>query len=287
MPYLPLDLDAKRKLEAIERGLGLPRHTMVGGAMDMWETVWRQKSAEVDNITLWAAFGPDDRIVPALVSRGFLDPIVEGKFRVCGAPEWLFGMKGKSRGGHAAKGNLIPGARHKKKAARTKEVGVSAEKPDRPETVLSASAESQPRPLLGSFSALSPNNPTTQQASKDLAGADAPPDETSTYKALCAALFASFKRLRGKDPEPSPRDWKSLQQLRIRTRLGPEEIVSRWERGLQAQFKQRVDTFTDLNEKWDSLASGDPPKRAGNARFVNAQDSDPNAFAKTGTLNDF
>lgn len=284
MPYLPLDLDAKRKLEAIERGLGLPRHTMVGGAMDMWETVWRQKAALVDNLTLWAAFGPNEHIVPALVSRGFLEPSSDGKFRVCGAQEWLFGMSGKSRGGHAAKGNLIPGAKQKKKAsAKTVQPRDSAEKPDSPAQVLSASAETQPRPPLGTLSALSPSIPTTQQALETYP----PKTADGGWKELVTELFAVFRSDRQKDPEPSGKDWKALKRLRERTKQGDREIVVRWQRGLKAQFKQRVDSFQDLDAKWDSLASGDPPKSAGGSRFFAAQDADKTSLAKTGTLNDF
>jgi hypothetical protein len=202
VPYLPLDLDAKRLLEAIERGLSLPRHNMVGGAMELWEAVWRQKSALVDCITLWAAFGPDERITPALVSRGFLEPTGDGKFRVCGAEQWLFGMKGKSRGGHAAKGNLIPGAKHKKKAKpETVLPRDSAERTDPPLQILSASAESLPRPPLGTLSALSPSIPASQQASKDFAGKPpekkTPPAQAQAGRHICRASLWRRVRLHG------------------------------------------------------------------------------------------
>lgn len=277
MPYLPLDLDAKRLLEGIEKGLLLPRHTMVGGAMDMWEAVWRQKSAFVDNITLWAAFGPDERVVPALVSRGFLEPSPDGRYRVCGAEQWLFGMSGKSRGGHAAKGNLIPGPKPKRQPKD------SAEGKSKAKSVSSASAEGQPKDPLGTSSALSPSIPSSQQALTT-----SPQNaEGDGWQALVKELFAVFRGDRGKDPEPSGKDWKALKKLRERTRRGDREIVVRWGRGLKAQFKQRVDSFSDLDAKWDSLATGDPPKRAGSARFFAAQDADPTAFAKTGTADDF
>lgn len=117
MPYLPLDLDAKRKLEAIERGLGLPRHTMVGGTMELWEGAWRSWMggaaigvADVaDELAMTSAFGSDSRVCPALVSRGFLEA-VPGGWRIRGAAKWLFGLEGKSRGGKTAKGNLKQGS---------------------------------------------------------------------------------------------------------------------------------------------------------------------------------
>lgn len=294
MPYLPLDLDAKRLLEAIERGLSLPRHNMVGGAMELWEAVWRQKSALVDCITLWAAFGPDERITPALVSRGFLEPTGDGKFRVCGAEQWLFGMKGKSRGGHAAKGNLIPGAKHKKKAKpETVLPRDSAERTDPPLQILSASAESLPRPPLGTLSALSPSIPASQQASKDFAGK--PPEKGKPEKVpdprhhpLKLRLVAIFAELRsGAGYDFTGRDGKEITALLAKGT--DEEIERRWRRGLVGTYERTCHTFGDLASRWNKLATDapDPPRRAGNARFFAAQDTDQTKLAKVGIAHDF
>lgn len=75
-----------------------------------------------------------------------------------------------------------------------------------------------------------------------------------TYKILVAALFAKFKEHRGVDPEPTGADWAALKRIRKRTKQGDAEIVARWDRGLTSQFKQRVDSFSDLDQRWDSLA---------------------------------
>ncbi len=117
MPYLPVDIDGKRKAEEIERSLGVPRLSVVGGLVDLWETVWRSKmagkppevAAVVDELAMGAAFGPDARVRSALVAREFLEP-VPGGWRVRGAAKWLFGLEGKSRGGKSAKGNLKRGS---------------------------------------------------------------------------------------------------------------------------------------------------------------------------------
>lgn len=109
MPYLPVDLDGKRKAMDIELALNLPRFSVVGGLLELWERVWRDKSAMVDDIALCAAFGPDMRLRAALVSRDFLEPWQDGLYRVKGAEKWLFGLEGKSRGGKAAAKNLRRG----------------------------------------------------------------------------------------------------------------------------------------------------------------------------------
>lgn len=146
MPYLPVDLDAKRKAHGIERALGLPRHTVAGGLTDLWEVVWRDKTDVVDDLTLDEAFGPDPRIRSAVVARGFLEPVESGH-RVRGAAKWLFGLEGKSRGGKAAKAHLVPGP--KLKSAEGPETGSSASAEGKPEP--------SPSPPFGSPSALTPS----------------------------------------------------------------------------------------------------------------------------------
>lgn len=321
MPYLPLDVDAKRKLEAIERGLCLPRHTMVGGAMDLYESVWRAKAegkppevaAVVDELALGAAFGPDLRIREAMVSREFLEPVDRG-WRVRGAAKWLFGLEGKSRGGKAAKGNLkrgsqpgaLPGNPETSRPDSPAQPGPMPEDGSRQEARLLHPATQQPsnpsfssagNPQMDGVRAVGaldlPGIVEAAKADRRKAGrpmTGEPPDDA--YKQLVADLFAAFRAERGSDPEPKPRDWKALKQLRERTKQGDREIVVRFGRGLRAQFKQRADNFWDLNEKWDALAGTDPPKQAGGARdvsrgMVRAQDVDASAFEKTGTVNGF
>lgn len=117
MPYLPVDLDGKRKAEEIERALGLPRLSVVGGNVDLWEAVWRawsggktpEEAQYVDDLALGAAYGPDLRIRAALVARDFLE-VAGDRHRVRGAMKWLFGLEGKKRGGKASSGNLNRGS---------------------------------------------------------------------------------------------------------------------------------------------------------------------------------
>jgi hypothetical protein len=291
LPYLPVDLDAKRKAHGIERALGLPRHTVAGGLTDLWEVVWREKSDTVDELMLDEAFGPDPRIRSALVARDFLEP-AEERWRVRGAAKWLFGLEGRSRGGKASKGNLVPGPKPKG----------SAEESRRPETAPSASAEDQPKTPLGSPSALSPStqHPAPRSLSLNLpANADAlPPEPVRAGKAkadkptnprhapMVKRLVATFLEIRGVAYAFGPRDAKEVSTL---LGLGDDdEIDRRWRRGLLGQFKQQCDSLADLVSRWNALTrSQDSPGRAGNSRFVAAQDVDKSSLAKTGTSDDF
>lgn len=171
MPYLPVDLDAKRKAEFVDRSFGLPRGTTIGGLLDAWEHVWRTKTAILGDLYVTGCFGPDLRVRAAVVEAGFLEPMPDGQWRVRGAEKWLFGMEGRSRGGHAAKGNLVPGSRQKKSSAQP---GESRE----PKTILSAPAETQPRPsrdpLSAHISALtaSSQQPTDKEKKEESAVAE-------------------------------------------------------------------------------------------------------------------
>ncbi len=310
MPYLPLDIDAKRRLEAIERALALPRLSLVGGAMDLWETVWREKSAVVDELALCSSFGPDPRICQALTARCFLEPLGDGRHRVRGADKWLFGLEGKSRGGKASKGNLVPGPKPKG----------SAEEPKEPETNPSASAEAKPKPPLGSPSALSPSSPAPSNPTAFSSDASAPASDQ-----LGLAGVRVEQVIRGAEPEKRGpgRPFRAKAEKQTDPRHHPlklrlmatyldlrkevydftgacakaladllakgtdDQIDARWRRGLQGQFKERCDSLLDLRTKWNTLTGTGPPARAGGARFINAQDVNQAAFENIGAMNDF
>lgn len=253
MPYLPVDLDAKRRAALIDSALGLPKHTAVGGLLDVWEHVWREKRDVVPPLYLRACLGPDDRLIAAFVDAGFLEP-VEGGHRVRGAAKWLFGMEGRSRGGRAAKGNLIPGARQKKGADKSRE---NAD-PVIPES--SAPAESQPRasrdPLSAPHSALTSS--IQHPASKNLLAGEKPPAARKP------------KPERPPDPRHAPlvkalveaapgytftgRDAKAVAELLALSE--PPEIVTRWKRARAATGFPRVREIHELPAHWNHFAEG-------------------------------
>lgn len=148
MPYLPFDLDAKRKAALVARATGVQTCVIGWGLLELWEHVWRQKSDVVSGFDLTGCFGPVPMLAEALVGAGFLE-LAEGGYRVCGAGKWLLGLEGRSRGGHAAKENLVPGAKHRAKRPPV------PEPPPEPIGSSREPAESQPIPPIGSPSALS------------------------------------------------------------------------------------------------------------------------------------
>lgn len=127
MPYLPVDLDAKRKAEFVDRAFGLSKGATIGGLLDAWEHVWRSKSDTLGELYITGCFGADARVRAGVVEAGFLEQLDDGQWRVKGAKKWLFAMEGRSRGGHAAKANLVPGAIHRQpKGAEDQKGGSSA-----------------------------------------------------------------------------------------------------------------------------------------------------------------
>lgn len=280
MPYLPVDLDGKRKAHAIERALGLPRHTVVGGLLDLWEGVWRDKTDIVDELALAAAFGPDLRIRDALVAREFIDP-TEDKWRVRGASKWLFGMEGRSRGGHAAKSNLVPGARQKKAKgaeiqprAETELLGSCPEPAETPSALVLGSFTQHPAPSTQNPFSLretsaepvqaallepAPLAPAPVKRAKPKAEPKAEPDPR--HHPLKLRLQAAFKATRGAEYAfGGGKDARALSNLLAKPGADEAEIERRWIRGLQGQYHERCDTIFDLDRKWNTLTGNAQPE---------------------------
>lgn len=271
MPYLPVDLDAKRKAGEIERALGLPRFSVIGGLLEVWEGVWREKSDAVDDLALGAAFGPSPQIRSALVARDFLEPLEDGRHRVRGAKKWLLGMEGRSRGGHAAKANLVPGAAHRQPKA-----------PKPKKEASSAPAEGQPKasrtPPSAPSSALTPSiqHPAPIEALQNLAGADAPRGEQGALPGLAEekrlplrrqlsdALVAEFTLQRGPGHKFTSRDGKALDGILAAATKACHgdpigEAVRRYRYGLTRTYGG-LSEIHELETHWNKQA---PPKSQG------------------------
>jgi hypothetical protein len=140
-----------------------------------------------------------------------------------------------------------------------------------------------------------------EQVADGGAGAASPPPagvvpvqvpEGDGWQALVDSLFQAFLAIKSAPYEPDKREWAELKKLRERTKRNDAEILARWKLGLSAQFKQRVDSFRDLNERWNALAGGaatGPPSRPVDVRkgMVMAQDVPKSAFAQVGVMSDF
>ncbi len=221
MPYLPVDLDAKRKMGLVARAVGVSPGEVLWGLLELWEHVWRTKADVVTTLYLSGCLGPRMDLHAALVDAGFLERVGDA-YRVKGASKWLFGAEGTSRGGHAAKGNLIPGARQKKAAEEalgspsTAEGTLSA-----PLGSLSAPSRLSREPPLGSLSALSASSqqPTTPTSKEEEApAAPAAPSEVEQLQGLWnETAHPDLPRWR-----ETPKKRREAAKARLRERPLPE-----------------------------------------------------------------
>lgn len=288
MPYLSFDLDGKKRAARVARAVGVDPGVVAWGLLELWEQTWASKEVVASEMVLDGCFGPNPRMREALVAYDFLQS-VDGGWRVKGAARYLGISESRVGGGKARVASAARDSKGRMVAASCP-APVQHEAPEVPDV------QQPPAPvqhMLDTHPApdqLLHPTPNTQHPRKKPAGEK--PAKSSApvapgWQALADTLFERFKAHRGQVPSPTSKDWKHLKMLRERVKSADPEIILRWDRGLRAQFKQRVDSFADLNQRWDSLTGTDPPTRAGGARFVNAQDADKNAFAKTGTLDDF
>lgn len=108
MPFIAFELDALRNVHHAARAAQLEPALVSHGLLQMWEWCWREKQDSVNATHLRGFFGgvaPSD----ALTAFGFLEETDVGKFRVRGTERYLRLGRARSKGGHAAKGNLKRG----------------------------------------------------------------------------------------------------------------------------------------------------------------------------------
>jgi hypothetical protein len=281
VPYLPLDLDAKRKCALIATATGIPVSQVGWGLTDVWEHVWRTKVDTVPLLVLAGCFSTCiSELLPYLLDEdfGFLEELAGGRYRVRGAKKWLLGMEGRSRGGQAAKSNLIPGARQKKAAAQEPEItsGGKDDSQEAPSQVLSAPAETQPRasreaaesqprpsrdPLSADSRLLHPAS-SIQHPDKGFAGPASPaapnkpkkpPASDPRLKPLTETLASSFRAVRGCNyAHQGAKDAEAGKRLLSFGDI--PEIDLRWRRGLTALGYNQVHTIAELSAKWNHLA---------------------------------
>jgi hypothetical protein len=109
MPYLAVDLDARELAANIANGLGLHPGVVQWGLEETWKFGWRMKTDQISAALLLGCFGPDARILPAVVAHGFLEDLGGGQFRIRGAERYLRISRAQSAGGKKAAGNLKKG----------------------------------------------------------------------------------------------------------------------------------------------------------------------------------
>lgn len=163
MPYIAVELDALNEATNIARGGSITEDAAIAGLNRLWARCFRKQSDRVTTGEIAGLFGGDGlRVCLALLEFGFLAEMEDGTWRVRGAHRYLrlqeAVTEGRRKGGLAAKGNLIPGARHRKSAERSSSAPLSREP-----------AESQPITPSADDGLLSPNTehrtPNTEERS--------------------------------------------------------------------------------------------------------------------------
>lgn len=106
--YIAFELDAMEQVPNVAAACSLTEAQVGWGMAKLWRWCWREKTATVTLTHLRGFFGVD--VSEALEAFGFIERLGP-TLRVKGAERYLRIAAGRSKGGHAAKGNLVPGAK--------------------------------------------------------------------------------------------------------------------------------------------------------------------------------
>ncbi len=117
-----------------------------------------------------------------------------------------------------------------------------------------------------------------------------PEKETNPRHApLLARLCETFAVVRGNPYRPLGRDFKAI--LGLLSMGSDDDINARWFRGLNGQFRERVDSIHELHSKWNTLtgqALGTTRKNFDIKRSpIGAEDIPRESFAEIGRVHDF
>ncbi len=124
--YIAFELDAMEQVPNVAAACALSEAQVGWGMAKLWRWCWREKTATVTATHLRGFFGVD--VTDALEAFGFIAR--DGStLRVRGAEKYLRITAGRSKGGHAAKGNLIAGPHSSQKSAGDPAGGTSPAPP--------------------------------------------------------------------------------------------------------------------------------------------------------------
>lgn len=166
MPYIAYDLNALESAPHVARASGISDDAAVAGNARLWAWCWKTKTNVVCAGHLIGFYG-SHRVAEAMVAFGFLEIVPDG-YRVKGADKYLRISKGKSKGGHAAKSNLIPGAKHRTVSSADGEISRE------PAESLPIEPIGSPSALTSSIEHLASNKGTTSEGND---AAPTPPAE--------------------------------------------------------------------------------------------------------------
>jgi hypothetical protein len=259
VPYLPLDLDAKKNIPRVAKATGSSPGDIVWGLLELWEYVWQTKNDVVSELEVDGCFGPTERVRSALVQYEFLEQ-VDGGWRVRGAAKFLGVTTRQSAAGKVR----AAGARN-----------------ERGQLVTSSPSSSPPAGTPAADQLLHPT-PNTQTTTT-FAGATAPPKEVRKRPRVAKppdprhaplreqmrqAYVARFREEWQFDETDAP----ALNKL-LRLEADDGEVMRRWALAFESTHPpiRRVREFAP---KWGHFVGTGPPRSA--SAPVAAQ-STPNA----------
>ena len=243
MPYIQVDLDAKKKFPLVARGLKIDLGSVALGFLDLWEPCFGGRCDTVSVLQLECLFSaPGDRVSTVLVELGFLEPKPDGSFRIRGSSRYESARTARSRGGKSAVSNLMRGPK-KPPAAAGSQPGVSRE-----------SAGAEPRLLSRESRVESREEEEEEEAASEkslaVASATSRPLETEGQNRAQTPTLA----LHGPEGNPTADElfekfWEQREQLKLKPTKAEKPprkstIQERFAEWFEEQRKE------ELGDKW-------------------------------------
>lgn len=269
-PYLAFELDALPNSDLAALSVGLDDGASARALLRLWEHAWREQVEWVRPEVLLGCCKGNQALADALaaVAFGFLEPVPAGwtsepctpepipvaGYRVRGARRYLRIGSPQSLGGHAAKGNLIPGGPRRgtpaERATHTEgaetsaaarqtlgsgSAGTSAD-PRHQRTANSEQRESQRQHLAGAVAPAGPEaagRPETSNPGQPPKPAEiSPPEPTSGTRRADLELVATqtgkrreaFGKREAKTPDPRIRELSDRLVATYKRRTGRDYV---------------------------------------------------------------
>jgi hypothetical protein len=232
VPYLQVDLDAKKQIPRVARAAGLEVAVVGWGLLELWEHAWNKKTDTVGAMALAGCFGPSDRIAEALVEHGFLEPVEDG-YRVRGADKYLRISAARSRG-----------------ARSTNE----RRKTTAPVSLVPRMSDAQATQERRSEGALTPSTehraPSTEKDHQRVRV-----EKPTGF--LADQVDAEFRKARQGTPYAlTPKDELAVSELLRFASGDADEILRRWRIGLRHKFV--CNSLVGLARNWNDYAQHAP-----------------------------
>lgn len=274
MPFLQLDIDAKKRVPFAAKSAGIPEAQFGWGLMTLWEWCWTNKSDHIDPWLLDIIFEAEaGRAGDALARFGFAEKATDGRFRVKGADRYLRITEARSEGARKTNEKRW-GKRPGSDKGATEERSLTHRSPVAQPSLKSDTERSLPV-------ALTPRHRDSEtpihRDSETPKGAAEP--EAADGLDLRDRLTAVFLEEIG-----HPYAWRTGDDIACRTLVtlpgfSAPEAARRLAIGLKARFK-RTTTVADLVREWNTHAASAPAKDAKPKRI----DLEAQTYTPAGTV---